>query len=44
MIDFESIPDGYFMVVDGGESEYVDIPKRFYVIQVKYTQYVVIVR
>ena len=24
------------MVLDGGESEYVDIPKRFYVIQVKY--------
>ena len=36
MKDFKSIPDGYFMVVDGGESEYVDIPKRFYVIEVKY--------
>ena len=36
MKDFESIPDGYFMAVDGGESEYIDLPKRFYLIQVEY--------
>ena len=36
MKDFESIPDGYFMAVDGGESEYIDVPKRFYLIKVKY--------
>lgn len=36
MKDFESIPDGFFMAVDGGESELVDIPKRFYLIEVKY--------
>lgn len=36
MKDFESIPDGYFMAVDGGESEYVDIPKRFYLVKVEY--------
>ena len=36
MKDFKSIPDGYFMAVDGGESEFVDIPKRFYLIEIKY--------
>jgi hypothetical protein len=34
--DFESIPDGFFMAVDGNESQFVDIPKRFYLIDVEY--------
>jgi hypothetical protein len=36
MKNLASIPDGYFMAVDGKESEFVDIPKRFYVVEVKY--------
>ena len=30
------IPNGFFMAVDGKESEFVDIPKRFYLVKVKY--------
>jgi hypothetical protein len=36
MKNLRSIPDGYFMAVDGGESEHIDIPKRFYIVEVKY--------
>ena len=36
MKNLKSIPDGYFMAVDGGESEYIDIPQRFYIVEVKY--------
>lgn len=36
MKKLHTIPDGYFMAVDGGESEYVDIPKRFYLIKVEH--------
>ena len=30
------IPNGFFMAVDGKESEFVDIPKRLYLVKVKY--------
>ena len=36
MKNLKSIPDGYFMAVDGGESEHIDIPKRFYIVEVEY--------
>lgn len=36
MKNLESIPDGFFMAVDGKESEFVDIPKRFYVVEVEH--------
>ena len=35
MKKLHTIPNGYFMAVDGGESEFIDIPKRFYLIQVE---------
>jgi len=36
MKNLKSIPDGFFMAVDGKESQFVDIPKRFYIVEVKY--------
>lgn len=34
--NFQQIPDGYFMAVDGAESIHTMIPKRFYLIKVKH--------
>lgn len=35
MKNLASIPNGYFMAVDGKESEFVEIPKRFYIVKAK---------
>jgi hypothetical protein len=36
MKNLVSIPNGFFMAVDANESEFTDIPKRFYIVKVKY--------